>query len=157
MQGKDWLNQKMYGNAEKYLKAALEKDVYFIPALVSLSSLYYKKGMYLDACELVKRVLSLDTYHGEANYLYGLCSRAMGNLADAKDGFSVATFSPGFRTAAYEQLGELYMREENWEKAEQYALKSLEYNQMNLYAKQLLIVLYRKSNHAEKALSEIEK
>ena len=48
----------MYGNAEKYLKAALEKDVYFIPALVSLSSLYYKKGMYLDACELVKRVLS---------------------------------------------------------------------------------------------------
>ena len=28
---------------------------------------------------------------------------------------------------------------------------------MNLYAKQLLIVLYRKSNHAEKALSEIEK
>lgn len=68
MQGKDWLNQKMYGNAEKYLKAALEKDVYFIPALVSLSSLYYKKGMYLDACELVKRVLSLDTYHGEANY-----------------------------------------------------------------------------------------
>ena len=58
MQGKDWLNQKNVWKCGKYLKAALEKDVYFIPALVSLSSLYYKKGMYLDACELVKRVLS---------------------------------------------------------------------------------------------------
>lgn len=150
-QGDQWMNQKVYDKAEKYLSASLEKDPYFLPALTSLASLYYREGRYEEALKHCRTALSINTYQGEANYLYGLCSRELGNNTDAKDGFSVASYSPSVRSAAYEKLAEMFLIDQNWEKAEHYALKSLDFNKLNLSANHVLMVVYRKTNQPEKA------
>lgn len=144
-QGEQWMNQKVYDKAERYLAASLKADPYFLPALTSLASLYYRQGRYEEALVHCRTALGINTYQGETNYLYGLCNMALGNNTDAKDGFSVASYSPSVRSAAYEKLAEMYLVDRNWTKAEQYALKSKEFNKRNLSADQVLMVVYRKT------------
>ena len=155
-QGEQWMNQKVLDKAEKFLLASLEKDPYFVPALTDLASLYYRQGRYDEALARCETALSINTYDGDVNYLYGLCNMALGNHTDAKDGFSVASYSPGVRSAAYEKLAEMYLMDRNWAKAEHYALRSKEFNQMNLSADHVLMVFYRKTNQPEKAKALID-
>ena len=155
-QGEQWMNQKVLDKAEKFLQASLEKDPYFVPALTDLASLYYRQGRYDEALARCKTALSINTYDGDVNYLYGLCNMALGNHTDAKDGFSVASYSPRVRSAAYEKLAEMYLMDRNWAKAEHYALRSKEFNQMNLSADHVLMVVYRKTNQPEKAKALID-
>lgn len=155
-QGEQWMNQKVIDKAEKFLLASLEKDPYFVPALTDLASLYYRQGRYDEALARCETALSINTYDGDVNYLYGLCNMALGNHTDAKDGFSVASYSPGVRSAAYEKLAEMYLMDRNWTKAEHYALRSKEFNQMNLSADHVLMVVYRKTNQPEKAKALID-
>ena len=154
-QGEQWMNQKVYDKAEKFLCASLKKDPYFLPALTRLASLYYRQGRYEEALSHCRIALSVNTYEGEVNYLYGLCNMALGNNTDAKDGFSVASYSTSVRSTAYEKLAEMYLIDQNWSKAEHYALKSLEFNQLNLTAQHVLMVIYRKTNRSEKAKAVI--
>lgn len=155
-QGEQWMNQKVLDKAEKFLLASLEKDPYFVPALTDLASLYYRQGRYDEALARCETALSINTYDGDVNYLYGLCNMALGNHTDAKDGFSVASYSPGVRSAAYEKLAEMYLMDRNWTKAEHYALRSKEFNQMNLSADHVLMVVYHKTNQPEKAKALID-
>ena len=155
-QGEQWMNQKVLDKAEKFLLASLEKDPYFVPALTDLASLYYRQGRYDEALARCKTALSINTYDGDVNYLYGLCNMALGNHTDAKDGFSIASYSPGVRSAAYEKLAEMFLLDKNWAKAEHYALRSKEFNQMNLSADHVLMVVYRKTNQLEKAKALID-
>ena len=155
-QGEQWMNQKVLDKAEKFLLLSLEKDPYFVPALTDLASLYYRQGRYDEALARCETALSINTYDGDVNYLYGLCNMALGNHTDAKDGFSVASYSPGVRSAAYEKLAEMYLMDRNWTKAEHYALRSKEFNQMNLSADHVLMVVYRKTNQPEKAKALID-
>ena len=155
-QGEQWMNQTVLDKAEKFLLASLEKDPYFVPALTDLASLYYRQGRYDEALARCETALSINTYDGDVNYLYGLCNMALGNHTDAKDGFSVASYSPGVRSAAYEKLAEMYLMDRNWTKAEHYALRSKEFNQMNLSADHVLMVVYRKTNQPEKAKALID-
>lgn len=150
-QGEQWMNQKVYDKAEKFLSTSLKKDPYFLPALTSLASLYYRQGRCEEALLHCRTALSIHTYQGEANYLYGLCNKALGNNTDAKDGFSVASYSPSVRSAAYEKLAEMFLIDQNWNKAEHYASKSLGFNQLNLTAQHVLMVVYRKTDRPEKA------
>ncbi len=151
-EGEAWLAQKHYDRAEVALLSSLEKDKYLAPALRSIASLYYKTGRYLSAIEYCNRALSLDTYDGVANYIYGLSHMALENNTDAKDGFSVASFSSGVRSASYAKLAELYIRDKNWSKVEHYALKSKEYNTNNLSADLALSISYRKRGMEDKAV-----
>lgn len=149
--GKQFLNQKEWKNAELNLKASLEKEPDFKPALSALASLYYKCGKYKDALYYCNEGLRMDTYDGALNYLYGLCNQKLESTIDAKDGFSIAAHSVTFRSAAYAKLAEIYLKESDWEKAIYYASRSLAFNEMNLTAQKALLVAYRKSNNKAKA------
>ena len=140
IQGEQWMNQKVYDKAEKYLTASLEKEAYFLPALTSLASLYYRQGRYEDALFNCHIALSVNAYDGYSNYLYGLCNVALGNETDAKDGFSVASYSISFRSAAYEKLAEMFLIACDWKKAEHYALKSKDFK-FSIYNRLLLNIL----------------
>lgn len=155
IKGEQWMNIKMYDKAEEELKHCLQKDPHFAPALVRLASLMIHTGKYDEALTLSRHALSLNTYDGEANYLYALANKHLGHQTDAKDGFSVATYSTGFRSAAYAQLAGLSIRKRDYTLAETYIEKSLESNARNMDALQERLICYRYTNQTEKARTEI--
>jgi tetratricopeptide (TPR) repeat protein len=155
VQGEQLVNQKVWDEAEPFLTASLKKNPYFLPALRTLSSLYCREGRYEEALTHCRTALSLDTYDGEVNFIYGQCNRVLGKITDAKDGFSIASRALSVRSAAYEKLAELYLMEGDFVKAEEYAFKSLAFNTFNLDALQVLMVVYRKTDRQEEALNII--
>lgn len=158
--GEQLMNQKMYTKAEKMFRDCLQQDPYYLPALIKMASLCYRTSRYNDALSFARQSLSMDTYNGEANYLYGLINKKMDNLTDAKDGFSVASYSQGYKTSAYSMLAQCFLYEKNWQKAIHYASKSLESNPKNFDAIQSLLVAYRYSGNnfeAKKLIASVEK
>lgn len=149
--GRDAMDGKNYPLAENKLKEALQKDYNFLPALVKMGELLYRNMRYAEALELVKRALSIDTYDGGANYYYGLINMQLGNEADAKDGFDIATISQDYRSAAYTELGKIYLKEKNYDKAIIYTNKAIGYNIYNIEALQLQAVAYRFEHNLIKA------
>lgn len=151
MQGQQYMYMKDFVKAGKFLTLALEKDKYYSPALNTLASLYYREGRYDESLALCRTALSLNTYDSNANYIYGLCNMALGKKTDAKDGFSVATYTSSVRSAAYEKLAEMSLLDKDWNKAVHYAQKSLDENKRNFTASQALLVAYRKTGRTEEA------
>lgn len=155
--GEQSLYRKELDKAESYLRAALGKDPYFVPALTAMASLCCRQGRYDEALEHCRTALSINSYDGETNYLYGLCNKALGHTVDAKDGFSVASYSPAMRSAAYEKLAELYLIDKDMAKAEHYAQRSLEAGPRNTTAEVLLALIYRKTGRHAMAQAVLDR
>ena len=158
--GEQYMNQKIYDKAENAFINCLEKNPYYIPALNKMASLCYRTGRYEIALSYATTSLSLDTYDGEANYLYGLINFRLGNDVDAKDGFSIASYSLAYRSNAYALLAKCFLKEKNWKKAIHYSLQALKTNNLNQDAIQVILVAYRYSgqkNDALKMISDILK
>lgn len=145
LQGKNNIYFRNYIVAEEKLRACLEKESGFVPALADLSMLLYRKMNYEEALAVAKKALSINTYDPAANYYYGLINKQLGKKTDATDGFDIATQSEEFRTPAFTELAKLYFSssEISNERAIQYAKKALQYNQQNIDALQVLAVIYR--------------
>jgi tetratricopeptide (TPR) repeat protein len=150
IQGKEDMDQKMYPEAEEKLKASLQKDHNYLPAIIKLAELDYRNMLYPQALEMATRALSIDTHDGAANYYYGLVNARLGNTTDAKDGYSIATLSTEYRSAAYTELSRIYLREKNFEKALGFAGRAVDYNRYNIEALQLQAVIYRYMKDASK-------
>ena len=89
------------------------------------------------ALGFARHALSIDTYDPGANYQFGLASAALGHHADAKEAFSIAALSPGWRSAADTELAKEYLREKLYDRALASAKESLFSNARNLDALQL--------------------
>jgi tetratricopeptide (TPR) repeat protein len=100
---------------------------------------------------LAKKALSIDTHDGGANYYYGLASLELGDVVNAKDGFTLASLSVPFRSAAYTELGKLYLTEKNFGRSLEYASKALDFNRYNMTAYQLQAICYRYLKETSKA------
>jgi Tfp pilus assembly protein PilF len=90
-------------------------------------------------------------YDADANYFYGLISRRLGDFTDAKETFGWAARSMKYRSSAYCQLAEIYLMEGNFERAEDYARRSLEYDARSVRSHQVLATIYRRMGKADKA------
>ena len=150
-QGIENIRERDYAGAETKLKTALQKDPNYLPALADMSMLMYRSMRYDEALGFAKKALSIDTYNGAANYYYGLINVKKGMIADAKDGFDIAALNIKYRSAAYIELAALYLRENNFERATDYANKATDFNRYAVDAYQLLAVIYRLQNDKEKA------
>ncbi|WP_316635509.1 DUF5107 domain-containing protein [uncultured Flavobacterium sp.] len=157
LQGKNYISFKDYVKAEENLNACLKKDPNYAPALSDLAFLQIRKLQYKEAVISASKALAIDTYNPAANYYYGLANLYLGNIIDAKDGFDIAAASVEFRSPAYTALSKIYFSENDQPKAIEYAEKSLLNNQYNLESLQLLAVLYRVQNNAEKANEVLNK
>ncbi|HRN57963.1 MAG TPA: DUF5107 domain-containing protein, partial [Agriterribacter sp.] len=151
VQGKEYMDQKMYAQAEEKLTGALSKDSNYFPALVKMAGLLYRNMRYAEALQMAARALSINTHAGDANYYYGIIHAQLGNIADAKDGFSIAALTPEYRSAAYTGLSRLYSKEKDFEKAIAYAAKAIDFNRYNIDALMLQAVALRNSHEPEKA------
>jgi tetratricopeptide (TPR) repeat protein len=146
IKGKEFMDQKLYDQAEAALATSLKMDSNYLPALVKMSSLQYRNHNYNSALVLVKKALSIDTHDGSANYYYGIINAALGNTVDAKDGFDLATLSAEYKTGAYTELAKLYLAEKNYSNVIDYTNKALTYNAINIAALQLQAIAFRYTN-----------
>jgi tetratricopeptide (TPR) repeat protein len=138
------------GALEKYL-ACLSKDPRYTPALAGISEVYYRRMEYQKALENARRALANDAYDPDANFIYGVISKNLGNLYDALDGFGAAARSMKYRSAANAEMAEVAFLQKHWPAAEAYAFRSLDYDRSNMRASRLLTVLYRVQRKTENA------
>ena len=137
------MDQKNYAGAEGQLDSSLQKDAWFLPALVKKAELLYRNMRYEEALDLARRALSIHTEDGGANFIYGLANMQLGRNTDAADGFDIASLSPAWRSAAYTQLSRLHFRSGNWSRAASCAEKALVAQPQNIDALQLQAVIAR--------------
>ncbi len=140
-----------YITAEEQLRSCLEKDPNYLPALTDMSMLLYNKMEYEEALFFSKRALSINTYDPAANYYYGLINYRMGKIADAKDGFEVASLGIEYRNASWSMLSGLYLKEMDLSRSVEYALKSVGYNHYDIDSYKLLAVNYRLQKDKDEA------
>jgi len=144
LRGKEWLRQREYGPAATYLDSALARDPYFVPALTNRAMLAIRALQYEDALGFATTALQVDTYDGAANYYYGLANRELGRLADAKDGFEIATLSAAYRGAAWTELAQMSLAAGDVGAAVGFANKALTVEPDNLDALGVVVVAARR-------------
>ncbi len=132
VRGKELERRRHYVKAESDFQKCLAKNPNYLPALDDMASLANRRADFTAAYDFARRALSIDTYDPGANYQFGIASAGLGHDADAKAAFSIASISIGWRSAAWTQLAEEYLREKEYDKALAYARKSLDYNRFNL-------------------------
>ncbi len=135
---------------EKYLEV-LEKEPLHTRALCRTSELYFRRGEYRRALDHVNKALNNVMYDPEANYIYGIISRRLGNLIDAKETLGWAARSLKFRSTAYCQMAEIFIIEKRYDLAEEYSRRALKYNAYNINAYQALSIALRKAGDLKQA------
>ncbi|MBN1418747.1 MAG: DUF5107 domain-containing protein [Planctomycetes bacterium] len=156
LEGKELLRQRSYARAGKALAACLRKDPYYVPALADLALLRLFAMDDTGAFDLARKALAIDTYDPAANYYYGLAARRLGRLDDARDGFELAAQSVELRGAAWTELAKLALRVGDLARAGADAGRSLDYNQRNLEARQLLALAHRLQGDRDKVRDALD-
>ncbi|MCB0461463.1 MAG: DUF5107 domain-containing protein [Flavobacteriaceae bacterium] len=141
--------QRQYDEALNEYLNCIEKDPGFLPAYSRLSLAYYRNMDYQIALKYSEEALSIDTYHPEANYAYGLANVKLGHIADAKSGFSLASQSPSLRSSSFVELAKLFLKENNHQKALHYAHKAMDSDSNNILAYMIQAFTNRNYNKAE--------
>lgn len=149
--GTQFLNVRSFAQAEQELLACLQIDPCFAPALSRLASLYMQRAKLDKAEPLLSKALQLNTYDGEANYLWGVLHMQKGSLTMARDGFSIATYTASYRAASYTMLTRIALSENNLQEASTYLRKALETSPSAVDAQQLQLLLMRKQGRTEEA------
>ncbi|MFZ9662072.1 MAG: DUF5107 domain-containing protein, partial [Chitinophagaceae bacterium] len=159
LQGKELMDQKQFGTAEKLLLQSLDQDPNYLPSLLKLSELNYRNGKFEESFEYARKAIAIDTHHGDANYYFGISAMQIGDFTSALDGLSMASLTPSNRTAAYTEIAKLYILKGNWKKSVDYADKALDFNRLAITAREVKAIALRKSGHRNEALqvlSELE-
>ena len=142
-EGMERAKQRDYKGALEQYTACLSKDPAHSGALTGSAEISYRRMEYEQALELAKRALANDAYDPDANFMYGVINRKLGNLYDALDGFGVSARSMKYRSAANVEMAEVAFLQKKWPAAEAYAFRALDYDRMNARASRFLPVLYR--------------
>ena len=145
-EGWEALKFRDYELASKKLNELVDFDPSHQDGLLKLAGLEYRKTDYHKALEYVNRVLKLDTYNTEANYLAGIIYRALNDSINALESFGWAARSMKYRSVSYAQMAEIYFSLQNLERANLNANKALDYNTYNLNARKIKLLLQRKNN-----------
>ncbi len=135
--------QRKYEKALKGFYLCLEEDQNYIPALLGAAEELMRIRKTDNAENLLKRVLSIDTYNAKANYLFGIVKKENGEYHRAREAFGLCIRSMEFRSAAYSQLAEVAILMKDYRKALSYAESSLDYNRFNLSAYKLSALAFR--------------
>ena len=137
------VRQRDYNGGFAQYRSSLKRDPTFIPSLAGIAELFYRRMEYDSALAYATRILTMDTYDPDGNYVYGLVQRRFNRLHDAEDAFGIAARSHAHRSAASVQLAEIAFIQDHMPDAEEYANRALDYDRYNIRARQLLAVVYR--------------
>jgi Flp pilus assembly protein TadD len=142
---------------EKYLEC-LEREPLHLRALTRTAEIYCRRAEYEQALQYAHKALDYAMYDPDANYIYGVIARRMGNLLDAKETLGWAARSMKHRASAYCQLAEIYLIEKDFARTREYIRRSLLFNANNIQTKLVLATtarLEQKVDEAKKTQLEI--
>lgn len=132
------VGMRKYAEAESKTDKALEMDPSLIQALNLKALLCARKMDYAGAYGYADRVLAIDGYDPQANYISAKAAVRLGKVYDAMDRFEVAALTSELRSAAYTELAKLHFLDGSPDLAGEYARKSLVGNAYNLSAYYIL-------------------
>lgn len=156
LKAREWFYQRQYASAKKEIITCLEQDPNFPPALSLAAWIAWYQMDYPKAFDYARKALSINAYDAEANFIYALSSVELGNLADARDGFSLAAADPGWKPAALMERAKLEMKEGNFDRAESYARKCREVMPASAEASLILAMTARLKNDLNEAISIVD-
>ena len=151
-------NRRAYGRALDTYLELLDKNAMHLEATARVAELYMRRGELDKALQYARKVLEMDAYLPEANFIYGNIQKALGNFNDAQDGFRWAMRSLEFRSASLQQLSEISLMEGDLDLALKQSTQALSYNDRNLNSHKIMAIAQRKLKHqqeAEKVLSAL--
>ncbi|WP_431122074.1 DUF5107 domain-containing protein [Flagellimonas flava] len=151
------MKYREYALADEKLAELFALDKTHPNALILAAESAYRKTKYDKALEFANTALQLDTYNPEANYLAGISYWGQKDALNALESFGWAARSIQFRSVSFAQMAEIHLYRNDLDKAESYAKKALAFNTYNLNARQVLLVVYRKSNNAEAFKKQLKK
>lgn len=156
-EGIDAMNFRDYKKALEKFEQLLTKDPSRREALLACSELHFRKGEYDKSLHFSTQALMQNTYDAKANYLSGIVFRQKEDLVNALESFGWAARSMEYRSAAYAQMAEVYIRLGENEKAINYAQKSLDFNRYNINAQAVKIIANRLiGNETEDLISKLQ-
>lgn len=144
-EGLEDMKFRAYDGAMEKFRECLDIDPYHSGAMCAMASLYFDRGEYGQGLEYANRALRLDTYDPHANYVAGILYRGKGDLLNAKESLGWAARSMTYRSAAFAQMAEIFLQEQDYPQAAVYARKALDFNRYNVNALQVLAVQARKT------------
>ncbi|WP_149302914.1 DUF5107 domain-containing protein [Pareuzebyella sediminis] len=140
---------------DKFLEL-LKLDPSHRKGLQKLAELEYRSADYKKALESALTVLRMDTYDSGANYIAGITYRALNDSINALESLGWAARDIKYRTVSYAQMAEIYLASKNYNRAENYARKALDFNTYNLNARKVLLVVNRKKDQEAQFTKELE-
>jgi len=129
--------------ARVQLEGVLELQEWNRKALLGMADIEFRRGRYDEGLVYAEKLLELDAYDFDANFIAGNIYRAKGNAIDATEAFGWAARSMAYRSVSYLQLAELSFVEKDWVEAENYVSLALDYDAYNLSALHLWAILKR--------------
>ena len=144
-------NERDYSAALEKYQRIIERVPDHLGALTRLAELHLRRGEYQKALDFARRSLEISMYDPEANYVYGLISRKLNNLADARETLGWATRSPALALPAYLQLAEISLADRDYFQAEEYARRALNYNRENPLSYEILATALRLQQREKEA------
>ncbi|MBT5188059.1 MAG: DUF5107 domain-containing protein [Kordiimonadaceae bacterium] len=148
-EGRELLKARHYKPAQALFEKALASSPWHHDALLGLADLNYRSGEYQKALGLVTKLLQLDAYDADGNFMAGNIYRALGLTNNARDAFGWAARSMAYRSSANVQLSEIMMNMGNMSEANRYAELALDYDRYNASALQILAINARRANDEE--------
>ena len=134
---------RRYPEARALYDRALAAEPWNRDALLGLGTLALRSARYDEGLVHARRVLQLDTYDPEGNFLAGNLYRALGRRADALDSFGWAARSVAFRAAARVRLAELALEGGDLSEARRHATLALDHDQGSIPAREVLAIASR--------------
>ena len=142
--GYELLKERHYQKAQKLFEEILEKSPNHLDANKGMADLYFRSGKYIDGIKSIRKNLQMNAYDAESNFLAGNLYRALGQYTNAREAFGWAARSMEYRSGAFAQIAEIYLSENKWDMAIEYANKSIDFNRYNINAYEVLIIANRK-------------
>ena len=154
--GWEAMKYRDYRNAREKLAELLEIDPYHQDALIKLAELEFRRTQYEKALKHANTVLKIDTYNPGGNYFAGIAYRGLGDEVNALESLGWAARDIKYRTVAFGQMAEIYLRLKNHDRAKMYATKALDFNRYNLNAKYVLALSAKALNDQKTYDNQIE-
>lgn len=149
-------------NPNNYFEEVLRRDPGDVRSNTQLGIHYRKAGDYEKAKKHLRTAITRQTAHytrpsdGEAMYNLGLILKAEGKWRDAIDTLYRAVWDYEYASSGYYQLAQISSITGNAKQALHEVQMAINYNGMNVGAKNLCVTLLRKAGHKAEAISMAE-